>query len=93
MALVIVPMANDFDACGLYTTLNTSIFQPLAVVGALIAAAYFGLGKVVGYAFPEVESKIRKIPQGVIMGFLAFALGPWLIGLMVTAFGIQGSTC
>ncbi|MCP4424865.1 MAG: hypothetical protein GY803_10260 [Chloroflexi bacterium] len=78
--------------CGLYTTLRTDLFIPLAVVGALLGAAWLAVAYAMSGVFPEMAQRARQAPKNIIIGLALFSLGPWGVTALASAFGL-GFSC
>lgn len=79
------------EICTVYNTLVNDVFIPLAVVGALLGAVWFGLAYAASGVFPELSGRMRGAPKNILIGFLGLALGPALVTMIAQAFGFTFS--
>jgi hypothetical protein len=80
------------ELCGLLDALTSQLFVPAAVIGALAGVLWLATAYALSGVMPEFSQRARQAPKQILIGFLLFSIGPWMVTTLVDALGL-GFSC
>jgi hypothetical protein len=80
------------ELCSLLEALTNQLFIPAAVVGALAGVLWLAVAYALSGIFPEFSQRARQAPKNILIGFLLFSIGPWMVTTLADAMGM-GFSC